>query len=233
MAANPSPEQRLDPFATRHAQPSEVAVITKSAKDGRPRYVISTEQVDLVGDIVVQAGLKPVGPRIPAQVDHSGQMRDLVGWWEDFERETSGKIAKTLATLHLFEPGLTRAADLVRALHEAGMRMAASIGFVPDLTDGGYELRRDTTNDHVIGVKFIRSTLIESSIVVVPANPGALSVRSYELAKHFGMDAKRFDSFVMTEASQRLLRGMPVHDVKARAADAVLKATRLLERGSP
>jgi hypothetical protein len=230
MAANPSPEQRLDPFATRHAQPAELAVVTKSAKDGRPRYVISTEQVDLVGDVVVQAGLKPVGPRIPAQVDHSGQMRDLIGWWEDIEH-VSGKIAKTLATLHLFEPGMTRAADLVRALHEAGMRMAASIGFVPDLSDGGYELRRDEKNDYVIGVKFLRSTLIESSIVVVPANPGALSVRSYELAKRFGMDAKRFDSFVMTEASQRLLRGMPAHDVKARAADAVLKATRLLERG--
>lgn len=220
---------RIDRFTAQRSQQGEVAPIIKSVKDGKPRYVISTEQVDLVGDIVVQQGLKPVSPRIPAQVDHSGHMRDLIGWWSDIE--TKGR--QTLATLNLFEPGLTRMADMVRALHDAGMRMAASIGFVPDLEDGGYELLRDKTNDFVTGIKFLRSTLVEASVVVVPANPGALSVRSYEIAKRFGMTAERFDTFVVTDSSQRLLRGMRGHDVLARAAAAVQKADVLLKGGKP
>lgn len=232
MAASLPPElQQLDPFTTRHAKPGELAVITKSAKDGRPRYVISSDQPDLVGDIIVQEGMRPVSARIPAQVDHSGQMHDVVGWWDDIERAVVGKITKTLATLHLFEPGITRTADMVRAMHEAGMRMAASVGFVPDYEEGGYELLHDAKNDHVTGIKWLRCTLIEASVVVVPANPGALSVRSYDLAKRLGMDAKRFDSFVMTGASQRLLQGMRGHDARARVAAAMQKAQALLERG--
>lgn len=219
----------LDPFETRRSVLSaDQAAVTKSAKDGRPRYVISTEQTDLVGDIVVQQGLQPVGPRIPAQVDHSGKMRDLIGWWSDFA--TEGK--KTLATLNLFEPGLSRMADMVRALHEAGVRMAASIGFMPDFTDGGIELLRDKANEGVTGFKFNRSTLIETSVVVVPANPGALSVRSLDIAKQFGMSAERFERFVITDTSQRLLRGMRPHDVLARAAAAVTKANALMKGGS-
>jgi hypothetical protein len=191
--------------------------------------VISTEQVDLQGDIVVQAGLKPVADRIPAQVDHSGKMRDLIGWWDNIK--TEGK--RTLADLILFDPGISPMADMIRALGDSAVRMAASIGFHPDTTDGGYELLRDASNDWVTGIKFLRSSLVETSVVVVPANPGALSVRSLEVAKSFGLDAQRFQSFVMSEASQQLLRGMPRHDALARAAAAVQKANAILERGSP
>lgn len=227
----------LDPFGTQHARPGEPAEIEviKSASGkhaGRYRYVISTDQVDLMGDIVVQDGLKPVSERVPAQVDHSGKIRDMIGYWTDIER----KGHKTYATLNLFEQGLSRTADLVRAMHEADMPMASSIGFVPDLSDGGYELLRDAANDYVTGYKFNRALLVESSVVVVPANPGALSVRSTEFAKQLGLDADRIGlqlrSFVSAEASQQLLRRMPLHDIQARAAAAVQKATQLLERGA-
>lgn len=222
--------ERLDPLATqRRVLPVESAEVTKSARTGGPRFVISTEQTDLVGDVVVQAGMRPVSERIPAQVDHSGKMRDLIGWWDNIKSE--GK--RTLADLVLFEPGISRMADMVRALHEAGVRMAASIGFHPDLSDGGYELIRDASNDWVTGVKYLRSQLVETSVVVVPANPGALSVRSLEIAKSFGLDASRFQALVVSEASQQLLRTMPRHDALARAAAAVQKANAVLGRGSP
>jgi hypothetical protein len=218
--------ERLDPLATRRSTVAlEQAEVIKSSRTGGPRFVISTEQVDLQGDIVVQAGLAPVSPRIPAQVDHSGKMRDLIGWWDDIK--TEGK--RTLADLVLFEPGISPMADMVRALHDAGVRMAASIGFVPDMEDGGYELIRDGANDWVTGVRFIRSKLIETSVVVVPANPGALSTRSLEIGKSFGLDAQRFNSFVLSEASQHLLRGMPRHDALVRAAAAVQKANAMLK----
>lgn len=216
----------IDPLVTRRSTVAlDQAEVTKSPKTGGPRFVISTEQTDLQGDIVVQAGLKPVAARIPAQVDHSGKMRDLIGWWDNIT--TEGK--RTLADLILFDPGVSKMADMVRALHDAGVRMAASIGFAPDLNDGGYELIRDTANDWVTGVRFIRSTLVETSVVVVPANPGALSVRGLDIAKSFGLDAQRFQSFVVSEASQQLLRGMPRHDALARAAAAVQKAEAALK----
>ena len=227
--------REIDEFTTQHAQPfeaSEVEVI-KSASgkwEGRYRYVISTDQVDLMGDIVVQEGLKPVSERIPAQVDHSGRLRDQIGYWTNIER----KGHKTYATLNLFPEGLSRNADLVRAMHEADMPMASSIGFVPDINDGGYELIRDEQNDHVTGYRFLRSLLVETSVVVVPANPGALSVRSAEFAKRLGLDADRVGlrlrSFVTADASQQLLRGMRGHDLAVRGAAALQKANALLER---
>jgi len=240
MAALPisrsaSPADSLDPLTLRHAPASlaHAGVQRAAGSTSRtPRYVISTEDVDLQGDIVVQAGLKPVSERIPAQVDHSGRMRDLIGWWENIKRDG----ARTFADLILFPPTPQdqpqQVHDIVRRLHEAGVRMAASIGFVPDTTEGGYELLRDEKNDHVTGVRFLRSTLIEASVVVVPANPGALSVRDLEgMAKSLHMEATRLRSFVMTEASQRLLHRMPEHDARARAAAAVKRATAVLERG--
>lgn len=219
----------IDPLVTRRSTVAlDRAEVTRSPSTGRPRFVISTDDVDLQGDIVVQAGLKPVADRIPAQVDHSGKMRDLIGWWDNIK--TDGH--RTFADLVLFDPGVSRMADMIRALDDARVRMAASIGFHPDDSDGGYELLRDKENDRVTGVKFLRSSLVETSVVVVPANPGALSVRSLEVAKQFGFDAQRFEAFVMSDASQQLLRGMPRSDALARAAAAVQKASAALERGS-
>lgn len=221
--------QTPDRFATRRTSPNAAAEVTRSSS-GTYRYVISTEDVDLQGDIVVQAGLKPVREPLPAQVDHSGHVRDIIGWWSDIT--TQGR--KTLATLNLLQPGTSPIADLVRELHEeSGLRMASSIGFVPDFNEGGYELIRDKTNDNVTGYRFNRSSLIEASVVAVPANPGALSVRSLDIAKSLGMSAERLKIFVVTDASQRLLQGMPKHDALARAAAAVEKVNRMMKGGAP
>ncbi|SCK49108.1 Caudovirus prohead protease [Variovorax sp. HW608] len=227
----------IDEFTTQFAQPAapaEVEVIKSASgkREGRYRYVISTDQVDLMGDIVVQEGLKAVADRIPAQVDHSGKIRDQIGYWTDIEL----KGHKTFATLNLFPEGLSRNADLVRAMHEADMPMASSIGFVPDMTEGGFEYIRDEKNEFITGYRFLRSLLVETSVVVVPANPGALSLRSAEFAKRLGMDAdrvgQRLRSFVTADASQQLLRGVRVHDLTVRGAAALQRATACLERGA-
>ncbi|MET0402533.1 MAG: hypothetical protein ABW123_09025, partial [Cystobacter sp.] len=167
------------------------------------RFVISHEAVDLMGDIVEQAGLAPVADRIPAQVDHSGQVRDLIGWWEGIK--TEGK--RTTATLKLFKEGITPIADLVRTLLGESVRMAASIGFVPR----EYELIRDK-EDMPTGYRFIKSTLIETSVVVVPAQPLALNI-----SKSLGLTPERVARFVLTPASAQLLQRMPRADALARA----------------
>jgi len=206
--------------ATFHGRPP-VAEVKASSDRKRWRFVISHEDPDLVGDVVVQAGLVPVSPRIPAQVDHSGQLRDQVGEWSDIRVEGN----KTTATLTLLEAGLTRAADMVRAFLEAGVRMAASIGFVPD--ESAYELIRDAKNERVTGIKFLKAQLVEASIVVVPAQPLALNI-----AKGLGLSLRDLEPFEAVENVQRLPRVSARADLIARAAPAASRATSHRERGS-
>lgn len=148
---------------------ADVELVTRAAGGSAYRFVISTESRDLMGDVVVQAGREDVSDRIPAQVDHSGEMRDLVGYWTNIQT----KGLRTLADLVLLAPGLSQAADMVRALLDAGIRMASSIGFVSIKREWIRE--PDTDEGRITGIRFLRWKLLEASIVVVPANPEALS----------------------------------------------------------
>ena len=139
----------------------------------RPRFVLSTDSPDLMGDIVVQAGLE-IPERLPAQIDHSGSVWAQVGRWVDVERDAH----RTLATLELLPERTSKAADLIRGMARAGLRMAASIGFVPN----EWEPITDPTTKRTTGFRFLRAHLAEASIVVTPANPEALA-----LAKRLGL----------------------------------------------
>lgn len=163
--------------------------VQKSGKSDGYKFCISSEEPDLVQDIVVQAGLTPVSERIPAQVDHSGKMADMIGTWGGLK--TIGK--RTFANLNLFEPGTSKMADMVRALLDQKVQLGASIGFRPEeyepIEDGGF--------------KFLKSILHEISVVVVPAAPQALSI-----AKSYGFDPERQrpNMSVPSETQKTLLR---------------------------
>ena len=163
--------------------------VQKSADGTGYRFVISSEAPDLVKDIVVQAGLTPVSERIPAQVDHSGKMEDMIGTWSNLKTVSK----KTFADLQLFEPGISKMADMVRKLLDQKVQLGASIGFRPDeyepLKSGGY--------------KFIKSVLHEVSVVVVPAQQEALS-----LVKSYGIDPERLrpSTSAPSETHKSLLR---------------------------
>lgn len=150
--------------------------LSAPTSSGRHRFVLSTETPDLAGDVVVQAGRENVSARIPAQVDHSGSIRDLIGHWENIK--TEGK--RTTAELVLFDKGVSWVADLVRTLLDSGVRMAASIGFQSikreDIRDP------DTDHGRFMGYRFQRWKLLEGSVVVVPANPDALSFAKSHLS---------------------------------------------------
>jgi hypothetical protein len=226
MKTRAAPE--IDPFALRRSTlPLERAAVSKSPRTGGPRFVISTGEVDLMGDIVVQQGLAPISARIPAQVDHSGKMRDLIGWWDNIELDKSND--RTTADLVLFDKGLSPVADMVRALDEAGVQMASSIGFMPEWSGDGYEVLFDE-EENFTGIKFNRSRLIETSVVVVPANPGALQLRSAQVAKRMGVDEARVRNFLVSDTSRLLLQGMGQRDLIARAAAATKRATQVLAR---
>src|SRR5262245_18560681 len=146
------------------------------------RFVLSTDDVDLSGDIVVQDGISLARNPLPAQIDHGGGMFDLIGEWKDFDIGPH----ETTAILHLLKRGISRAADLIRELHSEGISLACSIGFIPDWN--AYELIRDDRNEYVTGIKWLKSTLTEASIVVTPANPAALerAKRLRPVAMHVG-----------------------------------------------
>lgn len=140
----------------------------ESTEDGI-RFVLSTDDVDLQGDIVVQSGLSLARSPLPAQIDHGGGMFDVIGEWVEFQSDAH----QSTAILKLLKRGISRAADLVRDLYKEGIQLAASIGFVPNYD--AYELIRDPQNEYVTGIKWLEATLTEASVVVTPANPGALA----------------------------------------------------------
>ena len=145
------------------------AAVERNADRGI-KFVLSTDQPDLTGDIVVQEGLSLSRDPLPAQIDHGGSMFDLIGEWTNIKFGTH----QTTAVLKLLDAGISKAADLVRSLYESGVSLAASIGFVPDFS--AYELIRDPKNDQIIGIKWLKAALTEASVIVTPANPAALAV---------------------------------------------------------
>lgn len=148
--------------------PAEAGADTSSI-----RFVLSTDTPDLMGDVVVQSGLL-IPDRLPAQIDHAGSMWSAIGRWANVERDAH----RTLASLELLPAGVSRAADLVRGIAKAGVRLAASIGFDPL----EYERITDPKTERTTGFRFLKANLIEASVVVVPANPEALA-----LAKRLGV----------------------------------------------
>jgi hypothetical protein len=146
---------------------AEIDPAAASTDPGSPRFVLSTDTPDLMGDVVVQSGLQ-IPERLPAQIDHAGSMWSAIGKWIDVERDAH----RTLATLQLLPEGISKAADLVRGMVKAGLRLGASIGFQP-LEWEPVDPRKDDWWDPL---RFLKAQLLEASIVVVPANPEALAV---------------------------------------------------------
>jgi len=144
------------------------------------KFVLTTDDLDLVGDVIVQeGGLSLARDPLPAQIDHGGSMHDLVGSWKNVKIDKH----RTEATLSLMPEGTSPTVNLIHAIKASGIRMAASVGFVPM----DWEAIWDKKGEWITGFKFLKSVLTEASIVVTPANPNALQV-----AKSFRVTLPRF-----------------------------------------
>lgn len=143
--------------------------IAESTPDDPFKFVLTTDDTDLVGDIVVQrGGVSLARDPLPAQIDHGGSIHDLIGTWKDLKIEAH----RTVARLELMPKGTSQTVDLIHAIKAAGIRLAASIGFVPM----DWEAIWDKKGEFITGFKFLKSVLTEASIVVTPANPMALEM---------------------------------------------------------
>lgn len=134
-------------------------------------FVISSEATDLMGDVIVQRGIETASPRIPAQVDHSGRFADSIGSWDSIQLSADG--GQTTANLNLLPRGTSPVVDLVWALRDQGMQLAASVGMRAKKWEPIIDA---VTKKATGGRRYLKTLLHEISLVVVPANQDALQV---------------------------------------------------------
>ena len=181
-------------------------------------FVMTTESPDGVNDIVVLAGLDTVEFQKNPVALLGHDMRQMpVGIWKNLRIQGDA----LLADLQLAAKGTSRAADLARGLIEQGILRACSIGFRVHKSE---PLKPR-------GMRFLKSQLLECSLVSVPANPRALIV-----AKSLGMtdtEIKEFFSepvgdFAEEEAAEQ--QALRLKAAKARAVQALINATRITRK---
>jgi len=141
-------------------------------------FVMSTEDVDRMGDIIRAKGwdLSEFKNNPIALWGHNH--RSPIGVWEKVRVEGKRLIGK----LKFAAAGTSSEIDTLRSLVEQRILKAVSVGFMPveyaELKDskGRFE-----------GYDFIKSILHETSLVSVPANQNALAV-----ARSYGIGETRF-----------------------------------------
>lgn len=136
----------------------------KAEDTGSFRMIISTDDTDRHGEIVVQEGINTSNYMNNAVVlwGHDSYSPP-VGITEKIVLERVGNKVQTIAE-GKFAP--TPFAQELRKLYEAGMLNTSSIGFIPTEYEGN---------------KITKCELLEWSFVSIPANPFAVAVRSLGL----------------------------------------------------
>ena len=127
-------------------------------------FVISDEEVDRHGDVVVAQGW-----RVQAYLSNP-----VLLWAHNYGLPAIGRAAAVWAEpgqlLARMEFAPTAFAQEVAALYRSGYQQGVSVGFKPLR----YEERRDGVTGAFLGVRFLEQELIEVSAVPVPANRNAL-----------------------------------------------------------
>lgn len=131
-------------------------------------FVLSTGDVDRMGDVVVQAGISLAAFKKNPVALFAHNNRQPIGTWENIRRDGDSLIAD----LKLAALGTSRMIDELRSLIEQKILRATSIGF------GVVKSEPLDPERPYGGVRFTKTELLEASLVAVPANPNALALRS-------------------------------------------------------
>jgi len=128
-------------------------------------FILSDATSDRYGDSIIAAGWDVANfSRNPiALFNHNPDQP--IGRWENL----SIKKDALHGHLQLAPKGTSARIDEIRALIDAGVLRAVSVGFRPI----EYEQIKDSP---VGGIRYLKSELVETSLVSVPANPNALAV---------------------------------------------------------
>jgi HK97 family phage prohead protease/HK97 family phage major capsid protein len=181
-------------------------------------FVMSDQGVDRMGDVIEAEGwqLKNFKSHPIALFNHDANQ--VIGKWSDVRvdgRQLRGR-------LELAEPGTSPLVDTVRALVDQGILRAVSVGFKPI---DKKPLNKDA--DEWFGpFRFMKSELLECSLVAVPANPRALStakslaLASDMLAEVFCKNAGASAALHAKPGTRLLPTGNPMKPLSERIQDA-------------
>ena len=134
-------------------------------------FVISTDEVDRHGDIIVADGW-----RLDAY-----RRNPVVLWAHDYHRPVVGRTLAMWPEAAADEPGVHRLLARIRfaptpfacemaSLYRGGYQRGVSVGFKPLV----FEERRDGKTGAFLGIRFLEQELLEVSLVPVPANRSSL-----------------------------------------------------------
>ena len=126
-------------------------------------FCISKERVDRYGDLVVVKGIKHP-PRLMGLWNYKAD--DPIGVWKG--PHVVGDELR--ARLEFAPEGISSKIDELRKLVSCGVLNSCLIGFMP------LEQEPIITNGRQTGIKFLRSELVEVSLVSCPANVDAVSL---------------------------------------------------------
>jgi HK97 family phage prohead protease len=131
------------------------------------QFVMSDGSIDRMGDVIEPGGWQLTNFKTHPIALFNHDKDQIIGKWVDVRVEGT----KLLGRLELAAAGTSPLVDTVRALVDQNILRAVSVGFRP--------LEQKPLNedaDKYFGpFKFIKSELLECSLVAVPANPNALA----------------------------------------------------------
>lgn len=146
----------------------------RAGANGDPlEYVMSDASVDRYGDVIDQAGWNLTNFKRSPIALFGHQSSQPIGIWENVRVE-GGKL---LGKLKLAERGTSDFIDSLHKLVEQGILRAVSVGFRPQKAEPL------DPKDPYGPQRFLKSELVECSLVSIPANPNALALaRSLNLS---------------------------------------------------
>src|SRR5262245_15896224 len=153
-------------------------------------FVLSDETPDRMGDIVMANGwdLENFSKNPIALFNHSSSFP--IGIWRNL-RADKGALR---GFLELAPKGTSERIDEIRALVDAGILRAVSVGFRPIKSEPMNDQNRDPWGPQ----RYLKQELVETSLVSVPANPNALAV-----AKSLKISAETLDLVFAGQGNRR------------------------------
>ena len=144
---------------------NQVEGLSKDAGQDQPMsFVISTDDVDRHGDVIVAQGWHL----------ESYRRNPVFLWAHDYARPVIGRAVDVWSEAHRLvaqvEFAPTEFAQEVAKLYLSGYQRGVSVGFKPLR----YEERRHEKTGAFLGIRFLEQELLEASAVPVPANRDAL-----------------------------------------------------------
>jgi HK97 family phage prohead protease/HK97 family phage major capsid protein len=148
-------------------------------------FILSDETPDRMDDIILADGWDLAHFKNNPIALFNHQSNFPIGKWKNLRVENK----QLRGYLELAPQGTSERIDEIRKLRDAGILRAVSVGFRPIET----KARKETD----YGVFFVKTELVETSLVSVPANPNALAV-----AKSLKISPATFD-LVFAEQGKR------------------------------